>query len=104
MHPLPVLLKLSVLCILIGLAAPIRADATADARKAIQAAYTSMDAAIGRKDANAVLANYAPTYVHIGKGGKKQNLDYYRRLLPQMLTLAQTIKSKSIVQKIALKG
>ncbi len=82
----------------------VRADATADARRAIQTAYDKMDAAAARKDAKAMLAYYASDFQFISAKGRKRDLKFQQETLPRVLAAAQSMRGKTTVRKLTLKG
>lgn len=92
------------LFVLTFLTAAANADAAADARKAIQAAYTSENAATAKKDAKGALAAYASDYEQTSSKGTKINMAQIRQLVPQVFAMATTIKDKTTIQKFAMKG
>ena len=79
-------------------------DATADARKQIQAAYDRENAAAARKDAAAVLANLTPDYKSVSAGGQTVTVHTLRQRLPVIFANAISIRGKSTITKLTLKG
>lgn len=92
------------LCLLVSLAPLVRADATADARKAIQAGFDKENAGAAKKDVQEALAPYAPDFVRTSVDGKKITLAEMKKGLTQMFAGVQTIKGTAVIQKITLKG
>ena len=94
------------LIVSLGLAAPAgaRADATADARKAIQAAYTKRDAAEARKDMEGSMSSMAPDFVFISKEGQKGDMALLKRRMAPAFAMMQSVKSRSQVQSVSVKG
>jgi ketosteroid isomerase-like protein len=95
---------LSVAACLVASGEFVRADATSDARKAIQAAYDRSDAAAVRKDLAGVLASHAPDYTWTDKHGKKHALAELKAQMTQVFQLAKEIRGKTIVKSLSLKG
>jgi hypothetical protein len=90
-------------CILAG-AQTARADATSDARKAIQAAYDKSNAAAAKKDLAGVLASHASDFTYTDKSGKKQDLSAMKTQMGQVFQASKEISGKSVIQSISLKG
>jgi hypothetical protein len=86
------------------LAPKVHADAAAEVRKAIQAAYARGDAAMAKKDANTILSLYAPDYEQTGLKGQKTTLAQAKQIIPMVFQQAQTIQSKTTIQKFSMKG
>jgi ketosteroid isomerase-like protein len=82
----------------------VRADATSDARAAIQSAYKKVNEAAARKDANAILAVYAPDYVSVGRKGEVHKLAEVKQNFQRIISAAQSIKGTTTIQKFSLKG
>ncbi len=80
------------------------ADAAADARRAIQAVYTKRDAAEQKKDIDGSLSALAPDFVYVAKDGQKGDAKLLKRRLTPLISLMQSVKSKSVITKFALKG
>ncbi|HZO87155.1 MAG TPA: nuclear transport factor 2 family protein [Chthonomonadaceae bacterium] len=99
-RPVPIAMTLYAALALAPLAT---ADATADARKAIQTAYNQANAAMARKDVNGGLAHFAPDFEAVTRNGKKIMLPQIRQQL-QQITMMQSIRAKSTIQKFRLKG
>lgn len=87
-----------------SLAPVIKADATADARKVIQANYNKADSAMARKDVNTVIAMYTPDAVSVSKEGKEASLADLKTSFGQLLPMAKSIKSTTTIEKLVLKG
>lgn len=79
------------------------ADATADAKKAIQAAYNAGNAATGKKDMNKMFANDSPDFVAV-RNGQTITLAQAKAAVKQFFPAVKSIKDVSVVQKIKLKG
>ncbi len=84
--------------------APAMADATADAKKEIQALYDKMDVAAAKKDVKGMTASLDPNYVAISAQGQKMTLQQMKGQLTQIMTMLKEIKTKTVILKIALKG
>ncbi len=83
----------------------LRADATADAKTAIQSAYAKQTAAINKKDVQGVVAVYSPDYLAIGTNGRKnRTLAETKQQLAMLFTKGQNIKATQTIQKITVKG
>jgi ketosteroid isomerase-like protein len=96
---------LLVLCLLTCAASGVaQADATSDARKAIQAIYNKIDGAVARRDFKGAFASHAPDYYYIDAKGRKLTLAQLRRVTPRILDAMRTYKSKTTLQKLTLKG
>lgn len=92
---------LALACIMPAVA---RADAASDARKAIQAVYAKRDAAEQKKDIDGSLSALTPDFVFVAKDGQKGDAKLLKRRLTPLVTLMQSVKSKSEITKFALKG
>ncbi len=93
------------LCTLLAIApAAIRADATSDAKTAIQTAYNKETAAMNRKDLKGIIAAYSSDYVQIEKGGKKSSLTELKPQLQAMLATIQNVKAIQTISKMTIKG
>ncbi len=80
------------------------ADATQDARKAIQQAYDLGNAAMVRKDKAGVLKYYAPNWTAAGANGQTMTLAQFKSNLDGLLTRMYNVKATSKITKIRLKG
>lgn len=80
------------------------ADVSADARKTIQGLYDKRDSAAQKKDIQGTLAALSPDFVFVAKDGQKGDAKLLKRRLTPLFTLMQSVKSKSGIQKFALKG
>src|ERR1043166_3806536 len=89
---------------LMALAVPAFADATSDARKAIQGLYDADNAAAMRKDVNGIFAHTADDCVEIDKKGKKHTLAETKAQLPMIFQMAKEIKVASKISAIKLSG
>src|SRR5258708_7164158 len=80
------------------------ADTATDARKTIQAVYTKRDAAEQKKDIDGSLSALAPDFVFVAKDGQKGDAKLLKRRLTPLISLMQSVKSKSEITRFALKG
>lgn len=96
----PIVLLLSLLACTVAASA----DKTADAKKAIQAAYNAENAAAARKDLKGIFASYAPDYVEVSQTGRTTTLTEEKTKARQALSLVKSAKANSVIQKIKLKG
>ncbi len=80
-----------------------RADAAADARKSITAVYAKRDAAAQKKDIEGSLSALAPDFVFVAKDGQKGDAKLLKRRLTPLLSLVQSLKSRTAITKFALK-
>lgn len=85
------------------LATVVWANATADARKAIQAIYDSHNAAVARKDLDGALAHRTQDYVSIGAKGDRKSLEQSRQVLRRLFAAMEWAQGSSVIQKITLK-
>ena len=93
------------LCLLTCAASGVaQADATSDARKAIQAIYNKVDQAVARRDFKGAFASHAADYYYIDAKGRKITLAQLRRVTPRIMDAMQSYKSKTTLQKLTLKG
>ncbi len=97
-------LSLAALCLCLTGASlrPASADATADARKAIEANYAKMAAALNKKDADGYTQFYTDDYVKISKDGQKKNKAQATADLKAALQQMKTAKFAIKVVKFAL--
>jgi len=80
------------------------ADATADAKKAIQASYDRSNNGLAHKETKSLIDMYTPDYYAISKKGKKTSLAELKESIKGIVAAAKTIKASTTVQKIVLKG
>jgi uncharacterized protein (TIGR02246 family) len=99
----PLLNTLSVVALMVTSVCAF-ADATSDAKKAIQAQYDKASAGYAKKDAKTVLSIYAPDYESVNLDGAKRQLDDVKKQLPNAFSQANSIQIKALVQKVTLKG
>lgn len=98
------LLPAGLACACIALTSRVRADAAADARKTIQAAYDKENAAAAKKDLEGAFASVAPDFMAGDQQGHQASL---RDLKPQMQTVFQnstTLKATTVITKFVFKG
>lgn len=96
---------LKALSLLVGLClvTPVLADATADAKKEIQARYDKVKAAGERKNIKQLLEHYTPDYTLTGQG-RNYTLGHMRVHIGQLIRSMATIKIVTTIQKVDLKG
>ncbi len=82
----------------------VRADSSADARKAIQLQYDRSNAAITRRDSTGTFAIYSPSFVAVDKNGKKHTLANLKQQSQVVFTQARIITGTTKIQTITLKG
>lgn len=87
----------------LSLAAVAHADAAADAKKAIQAAYDKADAALVKKDLKGMFSVYSPDY-EAQANGKKMTLAEVQQMAQMQISMIQKPKNKVTIQKFTLKG
>jgi hypothetical protein len=81
-----------------------RADASADARKAIQAQYDKANAAISKRDEVNMFTIYTPGFICEDIKGKKRTLADLRQQTQMVITQARTISGTTKIISIILKG
>ncbi len=86
-----------------AIAAAVWADATSDARKAIQAQYDKENAAAARKDVRTMLSIMSPDFVAV-TGGQQVTAPQMQQSLTQMFKLASNISGVTYIDKVALHG
>ena len=79
------------------------ADTPAQARKAIETIYAKEQAALGRKDIDAVFAYQTPDYVAITKAGKRIPREQ-ANAVGRQIGMMKTVKAQSRIISFALKG
>jgi ketosteroid isomerase-like protein len=94
----------AVIPLLVVVSLGAKADATADARKSIQALYDRESASAEKKDAAGTVGQITPDYVGIGKGGSRSDAAQLRKDVQMLLTMFKTLKVNQNVQSLALKG
>jgi hypothetical protein len=87
-----------------ALAAPLFADATSDARNAVEKAYSQQSAAISKGDIKAYSASHAADFYEIDKKGRKQDLKSIQTAISGVLSFAKSVKRSMTVQKMTVKG
>jgi ketosteroid isomerase-like protein len=80
------------------------ADATADAKKQIQAEYNKIDAAAAKKDVKGMTASMTSDFVDTNEKGEKTALKDLREKMGQVLAMTKSLKIKTTVEKVTLKG
>ena len=80
------------------------ADTAAEARKQIQASYNRENAAAVRKDTSGVVANMTSDYTSTDLRGQKVTVEQIRQALPSMFASAVSIKARSKITGLTLKG
>ncbi len=78
------------------------ADATSDARRALQTLYDKTNAAAANKDLNGVLAYMTPDFVATGAKGEKRTVADLRAQLAQIFPLLQSWSGASRIQQVTL--
>lgn len=94
----------AVVLLFAGSAPSLRADSSADARKAIAAAYAKMNAAAAKKDADGIFALHTEDYTETDVKGKKHTIAELKQQLPQIFRLAKSIKANTVIDSFSLKG
>jgi ketosteroid isomerase-like protein len=103
--PVPRTLRTATLLFaLIPLAASAHADTTADARKAVQTAYSRESAAVMKKDIKSMFAAYAPDFVQTSPQGQAMTMAQIKQMAPQLMAMAKNIKDKIVIEKFSVKG
>lgn len=88
-----------------AVSAPIvRADALADARRAIEAGYGKMFSAISKADVKAYAAVHSADYYETDKKGRKQTLAEITKTMSGVLQFIQNLKYKVTVQSVKMNG
>lgn len=80
------------------------ADATADARKAIEAQYAKIGAAMAKKDIDAVAKFCAPDWKNKAANGKTMTLEEWKTTLKIGIQQFGTVKFSVKVKTVKLKG
>jgi hypothetical protein len=81
-----------------------RADSTADVQKNLQQIYNKRDAAREKKDIQGSLSALTPNFVFVSTDGQKGDAKLLKQKLSPLFAFMQSVKSKSDIQKLALKG
>lgn len=92
------------LWLLAACAPSVRADATADARRAIQAAYDKMDKAVARENLDGIFAFYSPDFQQTSEEGIKTRLPQLKRGFREFFAHNQCVNIKSTIYKFSLKN
>lgn len=96
---------LALVCLLPLSSTATLADATSDAKKAIQGIYDKVDAAAGKKDVKGVTSHLTSDYQSLSaKGVKLGDAAQLKTQVEMVFKQVQSIKAKSQIQKFALKG
>ena len=92
--------------LLATLVTAVCADTSAEARKAIQAAYDKQAAATMRKDVEAATANNVPDYKYRNPEGDTQTLAHLKETMKDVLGIGfvKSIDYHIVIQKFVLKG
>ena len=78
------------------------ADATGDARKAIETALHKTEIAATKKDANGMMATYSNDYTFVTKKGQTLTIQMMRGNVAQLVKGAKSLKLKVSIQKFTL--
>src|SRR5258708_29881 len=102
-------LSTSVISVLAAAAAmapaqPLLAESSADARKAIQAAYDKSNAAAAKKDIAGTLAHHVPDFTTTDEKGKTHTLAEMKGQLTQIFQIAKEVHASTTIQSFSLKG
>ena len=84
------------------LTSALRADPAADARRAIQAAYNTSNAAAARKDAAGTLAHFTPDAVAVDTHGQATPIAQHQEMATHLFAAARTVTARTVIQKFAL--
>lgn len=90
-----------------ALPVPSKADATSEARKAIQAAYNRREAAYKRKDLRAYLSTFTPDYRVLSKSGTVYDYALVRQQFERAVARNSDIQSRQTstnILKLTLRG
>ena len=94
---------LTVLLLLLN-PAMLMADATSDAKKAIQKQLDAYLLAHEKRDVKGVLAVYSKDYVGVSAGGTKREYPRVEQEMAMVMPMLRTFKEKISIEKISLKG
>ena len=100
----PILAVVAALAAGLSLQAGAGADTAGDAKKALQVIYAKRDAAEAKKDLEGSLTGYAPDFVFVSPDGQKGDMKLLKRRLAPIFALMQTVKAKTQVQSVVVKG
>src|SRR5256885_12420964 len=81
-----------------------RADATAEARRAIQSRYDRINATVLKRDIKGLKAFYTTDYVFVGQRGDKHGLSELQAGLERVLPRTTEVHGKTVVESIRLTG
>jgi hypothetical protein len=83
---------------------PAYADAAAEARAGIQAAYISRDAALSHFDIEGYLSAYNKNYANVTHGAHPEKVNQQRQALISELQHCQTLARHDTVQSVTMYG
>jgi ketosteroid isomerase-like protein len=93
-----------VLCLAAAHVTAASADATSDARKAIEARFGKMSAALNKRDGKAYTQFFAPNFVSIGERGNRQDSRQMSRLIDAVMKMSQSLKHTWKTEKFTLQS
>jgi hypothetical protein len=82
----------------------VRADAAADARKAIVAAYAKQSAAIPKGDFKSFEDTHTPDFYEVDKSGRKQELKRIVQAMSGIMSFVKNLKRSVSIQSVTVKG
>ncbi len=80
------------------------ADGTAETKKAIQAQYDKMDAALAKKDLSGYVKFCSKDFVNIDEKGQKAGLEATKAQMKQIIDASTAFKSNSAILKLTAAG
>lgn len=104
MRPMSFVLPAVSLCLMTAGVASARADAASDAKKAVEANFAKMAAAITKKDVNGYTQFLTDDFVNITKGGQRKNKQQEAATIGQAVQMAKSMKFRIKMTKFALQN
>ena len=93
------------LCLLtLGTGFAASADSSAFVKKTLTTLYEKRDAAASKKDIKGAVTSFSPDFVYVSKEGQKGDLKTLQQRIFAYISLMKTVKVKSVIQTIVVKG
>ena len=91
------------LCLALMTATAI-ADTSVAVKKSLTTLYGKRDVAVSKKDVKAATADFSPEFIYVSKDGQKGDLKTLQKRIFAYVTFMKTVKVKSVIQSISVKG
>ena len=96
-------LRFACLCLAVSLTPAALGQSPDQARKAIQERYNRENAAFAKNEGTVYFTDLAPTFVHVSTKGVQTNNKEMQKAIAELLAVARSINTKTVIQKLKLK-